>query len=72
MDNLGLARIPSVANFVMFRPADARRVFEAMKGAGVRIRDVSGLPGCEGWLRVTVGQPEENDLFLNTLKNALG
>ena len=53
--------VPSDANFVMFgRFADAPRAWRAFLDRGVLIRDV-GIPG---HLRVTIGTPEENDVFL--------
>ena len=53
--------VPSDANFVLFgRFADAPRAWRAFLDRGVLIRDV-GIPER---LRVTVGTPEENDVFL--------
>ena len=53
--------VPSDANFVLFgRFTDAPRAWQAFLDGGVLIRDV-GIPER---LRVTIGTPEENDLFL--------
>jgi histidinol-phosphate aminotransferase len=53
--------VPSDANFVMFgRFTDAPRAWRTFLDRGVLIRDV-GIPQR---LRVTVGTPEENDVFL--------
>jgi histidinol-phosphate aminotransferase len=53
--------VPSDANFVLFgRFVDAPRAWRAFLDRGVLIRDV-GIPA---HLRVTVGTPEENDVFL--------
>ncbi|MEQ3552297.1 histidinol-phosphate transaminase [Pseudonocardia nematodicida] len=53
--------VPSDANFVLFgRFADAGRAWKGFLEAGVLIRDV-GIPER---LRVTIGTPEENDVFL--------
>jgi histidinol-phosphate/aromatic aminotransferase/cobyric acid decarboxylase-like protein len=38
---------------------------------GVRVRDVSGLPGAGQALRVTMGTREENELFLTRLAEAM-
>jgi histidinol-phosphate aminotransferase len=56
--------VPSDANFVLFGCADAPATWRALLERGVLVRDV-GLPG---WLRVTVGTPEENDAFLAALR----
>jgi histidinol-phosphate aminotransferase len=57
----------SGANFVLFRPADAAALLEALARNGIVVRDFSQLPGCEACLRVTAGLPEENDEFLATV-----
>ena len=54
--------VPSDANFVLFgRFTDAARAWRAVLDRGGLIRDV-GIPER---LRVTVGTPEENDVFLD-------
>ena len=64
----GLAPRPSRANFVLFAVAGgaegAGALHAALAGAGVRVRDVGGLPGLAGYLRVTIGTRAENDCFL--------
>jgi histidinol-phosphate aminotransferase len=62
---MGFAVIPSDANFVLFGLfADAAQAWEKYLADGVLIRDV-GIPG---YLRVTIGLPEENDAFLAASK----
>jgi histidinol-phosphate aminotransferase len=64
---------PSDANFILFRPLykDARQVWSDLLGEQVLIRDCSGWPGLTGCLRVTVGTPEENDIFVGALGKSL-
>ncbi|MFO7594437.1 MAG: histidinol-phosphate transaminase [Pseudomonadota bacterium] len=65
---------PSDANFILFRvPAgEANRIFEALKGEGVLIKNMKADSGpLADCLRVTVGTPEENDVFLEALAKAL-
>ncbi len=64
---------PSEANFIMFRVAsrDAAAVWQGLLDRSVLIRDVSGWPGLEGCLRVTIGTPSENDRFLSALGEVL-
>ena len=58
---LGLAPVPSDANFVLFGGlADARATWQALLDRGVLVRDV-GIPH---YLRVTAGTPAETDAFL--------
>lgn len=56
---------PSDANFVQFgRFDDAHAVWRQILDRGVLVRD-NGVPG---WLRVTAGTPEENDAFLDAVR----
>jgi histidinol-phosphate aminotransferase len=67
---LGLEFVPSVANFILVKVGDGARVFEALQQRGVIVRPLKpyGLPE---WLRVTVGQREQNDRVLAELKTIL-
>jgi len=64
---LGFAAIPSQANFVYFDvKRDGRALFDALLREGVIVRHIEGT-----MLRVTIGQPDENDAFLASLKKVL-
>ena len=65
---------PSGANFILFRPdgGDGAAVWRGLLDRSVLVRDCSSWEGLEGCLRVTVGTPEENDLFLEALADVLG
>lgn len=55
----------SDANFVQFgRFGDAHEAWRKILDRGVLVRD-NGVPG---WLRVTAGTPEENDAFLDAVR----
>jgi histidinol-phosphate aminotransferase len=64
---------PSGANFILFRPRSkpGRAVWQGLLDHSVLIRDCSGWPRLEGCLRITIGTPEENDLFLTALSEVL-
>jgi histidinol-phosphate aminotransferase len=63
LSGTGFRVVPSDANFVLFGQfADAPTAWRRYLDAGVLIRDV-GIPG---YLRVTTGLAEENDVFLQT------
>jgi len=63
LSGMGFRVVPSDANFVLFGQfADAPTAWQRYLDAGVLIRDV-GIPG---YLRVTTGLAEENDVFLRT------
>jgi len=62
----GVDPYPSEANFILFRVEDAERIYEGLLGEGVLVRHMKGV--VEGCLRVTIGTPEENRIFLKALK----
>ncbi len=65
----GVRRIlPSDSNFLMVRFADPKKVFTGLQSKHIIVRDRSSVPLCEGFLRITVGSPEENDKLLDALK----
>lgn len=58
---------PAVANFVFAEVADdSRPLFEQLLREGVIVRPTHGF-GAPGAIRVTVGTPEENAIFLEAL-----
>ncbi|MFI6940985.1 histidinol-phosphate transaminase [Streptomyces sp. NPDC050418] len=66
---LGYDVTPSDANFVQFGRFEgeggAHAVWQQILDRGVLVRD-NGVPG---WLRVTAGTPEENDAFLDAVRD---
>jgi histidinol-phosphate aminotransferase len=62
---------PPVANFVFVEVGDdARPVFDALLREGVIVRPLAPF-GAPGAIRVTVGTPEENELFVAALERVL-
>jgi histidinol-phosphate aminotransferase len=62
---IGYEVTESDANFVQFgRFTDAHETWREILDRGVLVRD-NGVPG---WLRVTAGTPEENDAFLDAVR----
>jgi histidinol-phosphate aminotransferase len=66
---LGLAFVPSVANFMLVKVGDGLRVFEALQRRGVIVRPVKSY-GLPEWVRVTVGTHEQNERVLVELRVA--
>ncbi|MFG2309471.1 histidinol-phosphate transaminase [Streptomyces sp. NPDC048566] len=63
---LGYEVTESDANFVQFgRFADAHDAWRRILDRGVLVRD-NGVPG---WLRVSAGTPQENDAFLDAVRD---
>ena len=70
-DRLGIPYTPSDACFVLFRLGDkAESVLNALQERNVWIGDAMWW-GLKGYLRVTVGTPDENEAFINTLEAVL-
>jgi histidinol-phosphate aminotransferase len=63
--------LPSDANFISFKVENPREVYNYLEKNGIIIRDRSGQFNFQGYLRVTVGTPEENKLFLEKLNEIL-
>jgi len=69
LHEMGLKTIESSANFILFTgfKQDAPQLWSDLLEKGVLIRDV----GLSGYLRVTVGNEAENNLFLTALKELI-
>ncbi len=67
LSDLGFSAYPSQANFILFDTGDdADELAEKMLRRGVIVRSAAGW-GLPTHIRVTVGKPEENTIFLETL-----
>jgi histidinol-phosphate aminotransferase len=69
LHDMGLTTIQSSANFVLFTgfKQDSPQLWSALLEKGVLIRDV----GLSGYLRVTIGNEAENQLFISALKELI-
>ncbi|CAC9437249.1 Histidinol-phosphate aminotransferase [Bathymodiolus heckerae thiotrophic gill symbiont] len=64
----GLQVYPSQANFLLFKAPSAHKLFAFLKANGVLIKDLSTAPKLTDCLRVTVGNAEQNQHFINLVK----
>ncbi len=71
LDALGIAYVPSHANFLLVQVGESAAVYESLLRQGVIVRPV-GNYGLPGHLRVSVGLTGENERFLAALRVALG
>lgn len=67
---------PSGANFVLFRPPSERgldgdAVWQGLLDRSVLVRNTASWEHLDGCLRVTVGTPEDNTVFLTALREVL-
>ena len=65
----GIKPYPSEANFILFKTENPDRIYQGLLKKGVLIRNMKGV--VDGCLRVTVGTPGENRIFLNALKDII-
>jgi histidinol-phosphate aminotransferase len=68
----GIKAIPSEGNFVLIDAsalgADSLTIRDRMAEKGIFIRPMSGHNMARGFIRITVGTPEQNRLFIQTFK----
>lgn len=65
----GVTVFPTRTNFVLARVPDAPRWYEALRAAGILVKNRHGVhPLLAHCLRVTVGAPAENDALLRALE----
>jgi histidinol-phosphate aminotransferase len=65
----GVTAYPSETNFILFKTtADAVRIYEKLKAAGILVKNLDRPGVLKNCLRVTVGTPEENGAFIAELK----
>ena len=68
----GVIVYPSETNFLLFRTtADATMIHGRLKDEGILVKDLNKPGHLKNCLRVTVGKPEENNEFIDTLKKIL-
>lgn len=67
----GLHAYPSEANFILFRAPDGPDLLKRLQEKGVLVRNMGYYPMLENCLRVNIGTPEENKIFIETVKDIL-
>jgi histidinol-phosphate aminotransferase len=69
---LGVPFFPSHANFVLMKIGPKhKQLVTAMRERGVLLRDRSTDPGCDGYVRITIGIEEHVTKGLAALKSSL-
>jgi histidinol-phosphate aminotransferase len=72
LDQAGLRRLPSRANFVLVEIGAQHKEFtRLMSAAGVLVRDRSSDPGCDGRVRITIGTREQMCQAASALNDTL-
>ncbi|MFX0037666.1 MAG: aminotransferase class I/II-fold pyridoxal phosphate-dependent enzyme, partial [Candidatus Hermodarchaeota archaeon] len=67
--NLGINVYPSFTNFLLMK-TKIQRISEKLAEQGVLVHNVSAQLGSE-YFRVTIGSKNENNIFLDSLKNII-
>jgi histidinol-phosphate aminotransferase len=69
---LGVSYFPSAANFVLMKIGPLHKeLVAAMRAHGVLLRDRSADPGCDGYVRITIGVGDQVAQGLEALKASL-
>ena len=69
---LGVSYFPSAANFVLMKiGSEHKELVTAMRRRGVLLRDRSADPGCDGYVRITIGVGDQVAQGLEALKASL-
>ena len=69
---LGVSFFPSAANFVLMNIGPKHKeLVTAMRAHGVLLRDRSADPGCDGYVRITIGVEEHVTRGLEAMKTCL-
>jgi histidinol-phosphate aminotransferase len=72
LEELGVPYFPSHANFVLMKIGPKHKeLVAAMRGHGVLLRDRSADPGCNGFVRITIGIEEHVRIGLAALRSSL-
>jgi len=72
LDEMGVHYFPSAANFVLMKIGPLHKeLVAAMRRRGVLLRDRSADPGCDGYVRITVGIGDQVARGLEVLKASL-
>jgi histidinol-phosphate aminotransferase len=60
----GIHVIPSDANFLFVKIENADQMHQDLIAAGILVRNMSKYASLKNYLRISVGTPQENDIFL--------
>lgn len=72
LGSLGLHYWPSHANFVLVRIGSAHTEFvRSLRDRGILVRDRHSDPGCEGCVRLTVGNDEHTQTLIGALREVV-
>ena len=72
LDELAIRRWPSRANFVLVEIGAKHKEFvRLMSAGGVLVRDRSSDPGCDGYVRITIGTREQMREAVSVLKKTM-
>lgn len=70
MAELGLQTLPSQANFLLVRVGAGEKIHAALADRGVLVKSMRQF-GLDEYIRVSVGRPDDNERFVQTLRAVL-
>ena len=72
LDKLGLSYIRSQSNFMVVHVGDAKKIADDLAKQNVYVRNADRNWGVKNHIRVSIGTREENEAFINTLRQISG
>ncbi len=67
----GIKVYPSDANFILIKTPNGDLIHKKLIEKGVLVRNMSHIPYMENCLRVSIGKPEENEIFIESLREVI-
>ena len=72
LEALHIRYCPSQANFILAGFGQNKDAFvQGMKDRGILVRDRSSDPGCQGWVRITLGSVQQTQRLLEALREVV-
>ena len=72
LDKLGLSYVRSQSNFMVVHVGDAKKIADDLAKQNVHVRNADRNWGVKNHVRVSIGTREENEAFINTLRQISG
>ena len=70
LQEIGVKFVPSYANFIIACVMDGQQVFNELRHQGTITRPMGGY-GLPEWIRISIGNPDENARCLELLKKVM-
>lgn len=70
LKQMNIEYVPTATNFLLIKTGNSKKIFDRFLKKGIIIRPMDAY-GLRQYIRVTIGLPEHNEIFVEELKNIL-